>query len=99
MKTFIPYQFRPFVFFLLIANVSGRAQVRRTREKYFTAGFNAGILGGSAIVDNCLEGSRFNHAMGFVVSNNGRNQPILVANTSLGINAGFLWKDKDSKNY
>jgi hypothetical protein len=99
MKTFIPYQFRPFVFFLLIANVSGRAQVRRTREKYFTAGFNAGILGGSAIVDNCLEGSRFNHAMGFVVSNNGRNQPILAANTSLGINAGFLWKDKDSKNY
>ncbi|HWY37573.1 MAG TPA: hypothetical protein VNY73_03370 [Bacteroidia bacterium] len=99
MKTFAPPRMYSFIFFILIAGVPGRAQNRARREKYFTYGFNTGIVGGSAIKDNCYEGSRFNRAMGFVATDNGRHQTMLDANTSLGLHTGFLWKDKNDHSY
>jgi len=99
MKTYIPHQLRPLIFFVLIANVSGRAQTRRSRERYFTAGFNVGILGAATSQTSNLTGKSFERTMGFIGSDNGRKQGIIAANSTLGINAGFLWKDKNTKNY
>jgi hypothetical protein len=102
MKTTITNSLRPFVFFILIVNVSGRAQVRRTREKYFTAGFNAGVLGfATSKIDNPL-GSGLTRCAAVLFSDNGRNggnTTMLAVNSSFGVNGGFLWKDKNTKNY
>jgi hypothetical protein len=99
MYTVIPSSVRPFVYVLLIVNVSARAQTRRTRERYFTAGFNTGIMGGAFSKTISGQGNSLSRDVGILFSQDGRNRTIPKFNSSLGINAGFLWKDRNSKNF
>lgn len=99
MKTVTSHQFHAVIFLILIAGVPVRAQVRRSREKYISGGFNVSCLGAGFSISNCQQGKPFDRTIGFLAADNGRNNSILAANTSLGLNGSFMWKDRNSDNY
>jgi len=93
--------FRFFIFFIpFISN----SQIKTQRQKYWTAGFNLGMIGWSPSTLNNINGNNTfsrtgNYGFGSVIDVNGHKSLALLANTSIGANAGFLWRDKKSNNY
>lgn len=89
----------PFLTFLEMA-----AQVKAPRHRFLTYGFNVGMIGWSPTQLNNLSGSNSltrtgNFGAGVLVDNSGGKHLSLIANTSFGIHAGFLWFDRNEKGF
>src|SRR6185437_4237856 len=73
--------------------------VKVRRQKYFTAGFNVGMMGWSPSTTNITSGNNafsrtINLGLGLISDVNNHSFLDITANTSMGINGGFLWFDK-----
>lgn len=93
-----------FLYFILFTPSVFNAQVKVQRQKYWTAGFNAGMIGWSPSTLTNISGNNAfsrtaNYGLGSVIDEYGNKSLALIANTSIGANAGFLWRDKKSKSY
>src|SRR5207244_3209019 len=94
-----------FLHVILLIPFFSKAQIKVRRQKYWTAGFNAGMIGWSPSYLNNIGGTNNvfsrtgNYGFGSVIDEYGHKSLALLANTSIGINGGLLWRDKKSKNY
>ncbi|HKC69643.1 MAG TPA: hypothetical protein VKG26_15505 [Bacteroidia bacterium] len=86
-------------------NYKTKTQPKVRRQKYFTLGFNAGAIGWAPSTatnisgyDNMLSRT-LNSGFGIVTYANGAKGISINANTSLGINGGFMWHDKNKDAY
>ncbi len=73
-----------------------------TRDKYWSFGFNAGMMGWSpshlqTTSSNFLQRTT-NYGIGALTDVNGARHVAIIANTSIGARAGFTWRDKHSMN-
>lgn len=75
------------------------AQTYAPRQQYWTFGFNLGCLGFAPTSSYQNYGYNFTQTYGATIAHNGRGKDILSATTSLGLNTGYLWRDKSSKNF
>jgi hypothetical protein len=97
---------KKYFFILLFLSVffSIFSQTLGPRDRYWTAGFNLGTIGWSpARLENISGNNAFqrtlNYGLGDVVDVNGHKQLAFLANTSVGLNAGFIWRDKHNPGY
>lgn len=71
-------------------------------EAFLTGGLNIGIIGWSPSRLSGRDADHFkrtaNLGIGIVRNNEGKKRPRIIANTSIGLHAGFMWKDKRSAN-
>jgi hypothetical protein len=94
-----------FLHFMLLIPFFSNGQIKVRRQKYWTAGFNAGMIGWSPSYLNNIGGTTNffsrtgNYGFGSVIDEYGHKSLALLANTSIGVNGGFLWRDKKTKNY
>src|ERR1700739_4021319 len=93
-----------FVFFVLFIPFTSKSQIKVQRQKYWTAGFNVGMIGYSPSKLNIISGDNAfsrtgNYGLGQVIDVNGNKSLALIANTSIGVNGGFLWRDKKNNSY
>lgn len=72
------------------------------RETFLTGGINVGIIGWSPSRLSGRDADHFkrtaNSGIGLVRNNEGKRRPRIIANTSIGLHAGFMWKDKNRVN-
>jgi hypothetical protein len=90
--------------FILLLPFVANSQVKSKREKYWTTGFNAGIIGWAPSSLNQLSGAdhfsrTMNYGIGSVTNVDGHSSLAVIANTSIGLHTGFMWKDKTKNNY
>ncbi|HKC69642.1 MAG TPA: hypothetical protein VKG26_15500, partial [Bacteroidia bacterium] len=81
-----------------------KMQAKVRRQKYCTAGFNVGSIGlAQASINNISGNSLFirtlNYGFGTVEDTKGHHELDLTANTSMGINTGFMWRDKKHDSF
>src|SRR5579872_3737086 len=99
-----PYMlFLQVLFVMLLISLNSYSQVKIKRQKYVSFGFNAGVIGWSPTRLNNISGSAAfartgNYGLGDVEDVSGHKSLALIANTSVGLHAGFLWHDKKSNN-
>jgi hypothetical protein len=86
------------IILLLIIYQTCFGQQKQGCDKYFTYGFNAGYIGYAPIKTNSATGDNFMRSTGFVAADNGHGNFEFTGNSSLGLNAGFLWQHKRNKN-
>lgn len=72
------------------------------QAQYWSVGLNAGTIGFSPAPLH-HETSTYLHrtgnfGIGVLTNNQGTKRPSITANTSIGVHAGFTWKDKRTKN-
>lgn len=98
MKTIQELRTIKIIILLFIISQACFGQQKKKCEKYFTYGFNAGYIGFAPIKVTNTSGDNFSRSMGFFGADNGHGGFALNGNSSLGINAGFLWQHKNNKN-
>jgi hypothetical protein len=93
-------QFIAILLSILLMNTIILGQDITSRQKYWTYGFNLGYLGVAPSSKTDVSGTIFNNGAGSkIIQDNGRGRYTLDLGSSIGLNTGFLWKDKKSKNF
>lgn len=91
------------IYFLIIVNQISYCQTKLKNEKFWSFGFNVGMIGRSPIKVQADNDTYFhrstNFGAGLLSDNNGKKRFSITANTSIGIHGGFSWKDKHKNNY
>ena len=79
------------------------SQSKVKNEKFWSFGFNLGMIGRSPIIVKADNDTYFhrsiNFGAGMLSDNTGKKVFSITANTSIGAHFGFMWKDKHKKNY
>jgi len=93
-----------FLFLILLFPYFSKGQATIKRQKFWSFGFNVGMIGWSPSTLHNINGSNYfqrttNYGFGEVIDEHGNKSLALIANTSIGAHAGFLWHDKKSNNY
>ena len=93
-------QFIAILISILLMNNIILGQDMTSRQKYWTYGFNLGYFGISPSSKTDISGTTFkNGTSSQIAHDNGRGRYTLDLGSSIGLNTGFLWKDKISKNF
>ena len=96
----VPLLFIAMLLSILLINNIILGQTKMARQKYWTYGFNLGYLGIAPSSKTDVSGTTFNNgASSKIIQDNGRGRYTLDLGSSIGLNAGLLWKDKNSKNF
>ena len=92
------------IYFLLVFNTCFLyGQDNSRNDKYWSFGFNAGMIGWSPAHIQATSSTYLqrtgNYGIGTLSDNNGSQHVSIIANTSIGAHAGYMWKDKHSVNF
>ncbi|TND09254.1 MAG: hypothetical protein FD123_1657 [Bacteroidetes bacterium] len=95
---------RYILFFLLLNTCSWSQAQPVRRENFFTGGVNAGMIGFSPSHRQQISGGDYfartgNYGFGNLQNVDGEKRLALIANTSIGVNGGFTWSNKERTNY